>query len=82
MSNGISEWLDTSLSRVIYTCPQYISYDLYAYDEEGDGQGPENYFLGAVYQVFDEYKHRKVYRTSEREKKIWLESTSQELGID
>lgn len=82
MSNGVGEWVDSTLSQVIDAYPQYINYDLYVWDEEGDGQGPESYFLGLTSEVFNKFKTCNVFLTDEKEKQIWLETTAQELGLE
>lgn len=78
MSKGVGEWIETTLGQVISFYPQYIKYDLYAWDEKLK----EGYFLGEVEQTLETYEHKNVFLTDETNHQIWLEDNIQELGLE
>ena len=71
------EWVDTKLSQVIDAYPDYYNYDLYVWDS--DNIDSELYFLGAIPQVYNQYKDNYVFFTDEEQESVWLEGTVDDL---
>lgn len=80
MANGVGEWIDSTLSQVIDSYPQYLNYDLYIWDNTVEEN--ELYFLGKVEQVYDQYEHNYVFLTDENEEQVWLEGTIKDFGLE
>ena len=65
------EWIDTTLSQVINSYPEYYDYDLYI--QESYDMPDELYYLGKCNLVFEKYEKHNVFFTDEKYKQIILE---------
>jgi hypothetical protein len=72
------EWIDTTLSQVITSYPEYYNYDLYI-RETDDVTCDELYYLGSCDLVFEKYEKCKVFFTDEKYQEIILEGCLDEL---
>lgn len=79
MSNGVGEWIETRLSQVIESYPEYKNYNLFVWDS--DQVDSELFDLGNLQDVYDQYKNCYVFLTDEDMESVWLEGTLEDLEV-
>lgn len=79
MSNGVGEWIETRLSQVIESYPEYKNYNLFIWDS--DQVDSELFDLGNLQDVYDQYKNCYVFLTDEDMESVWLEGTLEDLEV-